>query len=174
MTNLRHVLLEKPEGNGNEARVLTGRSPQNELHVMCCKTKKPIPPRRMMAPAATKGPSRRRTITVTPLLGAGTHGGGARSCFIRLEQGGDRRPVRFLVDCGWDSQFKEASMARLTEAVLSKEDPLDFILLSFGDLEHVGALPLVVGRWARHTHSLNLTCLSCHSQFFRALLAAPG
>lgn len=56
------------------------------------------------------------------------------------------RPVRILVDCGWDSQFKEASMARLTEAVLSKEEPIDLILLSFGDLEHVGALPLVVGR----------------------------
>jgi cleavage and polyadenylation specificity factor subunit 2 len=34
----------------------------------------------------------------------------------------------------------------LKEAVLDKDSPIDLILLSFGDLEHVGALPLVVGR----------------------------
>jgi hypothetical protein len=102
--------------------------------------------RNMAATSGAAVATRQRSITVTPLIGAGTHGGGARSCLLHLGRGDGLRPVRILVDCGWDAQFKQSSVARLKQAVLSKEEPIDLILISFGDLEHIGALPLVVGR----------------------------
>jgi Cft2 family RNA processing exonuclease len=55
-------------------------------------------------------------------------------------------PARILVDCGWDCHFKESSLTKLKDAVLNQDEPINLILLSFGDLEHVGALPVVVGR----------------------------
>lgn len=91
-------------------------------------------------------------------------GRGPRSLLLELSSGSGVT-VRILVDCGWDryfhrqytpnisksnfisftflnirSQFREASLAKLKEAVAS---PIDLVLLSFGDLEHCGALPLL-------------------------------
>ena len=77
-----------------------------------------------------------RLVSVTPLLGAGVHGSGPRACLLKLQGPGPE--VRILIDCGWDSQFKEPQLARLREAVTSKEEPIDLVLLSFGDLEHLG------------------------------------
>jgi hypothetical protein len=37
---------------------------------------------------------RGRSVSVTPLIGAGTYGGGPRSCLLKLGS------VRILVDCG--------------------------------------------------------------------------
>lgn len=121
---------------------------------------------------------RGRSVSVTPLIGAGTHGGGPRSCLLKLGS------VRILVDCGcvylildlksnatclpakltlstcsdycwlllaefidrWDSQFKEATLSRLLAACSDKAAPVDLVLLSFGDLEHCGALPVLIGQ----------------------------
>ena len=85
--------------------------------------------------------SRKRVVSVTPLLGAGSaYGNGPRCCLLKLG------PLRILVDCGWDSQFKEGPLRILKAAALSKEEPVDLVLLSFGDLEHLGALPVIVGQ----------------------------
>jgi len=47
--------------------------------------------RKMVEPASGV---RGRSVSVTPLIGAGTHGGGPRSCLLKLGS------VRILVDCG--------------------------------------------------------------------------
>jgi cleavage and polyadenylation specificity factor subunit 2 len=46
----------------------------------------------------------------------------------------------------WDSQFKEATLSRLLAVCSDPAAPVDLVLLSFGDLEHCGALPVLVGR----------------------------
>jgi len=46
----------------------------------------------------------------------------------------------------WDSQFKEATLSRLKAACSDKAAPVDLVLLSFGDLEHCGALPVLIGQ----------------------------
>jgi hypothetical protein len=43
-----------------------------------------------------QAPSRKRTVSVTPLLGAGSEGNGPRSSLIKLG------PIRILVDCGYN------------------------------------------------------------------------
>lgn len=46
----------------------------------------------------------------------------------------------------WDSQFKEATLKLLLAACSDKAAPVDLVLLSFGDLEHCGALPVLIGQ----------------------------
>ena len=75
----------------------------------------------LLATRSMSEPSRKRTVSVTPLVGAGTHGGGPRSCLVKL--GG----VRILIDCGWDCQFNDQQLSRLKEAVTNKDEPIDLV-----------------------------------------------
>ena len=47
------------------------------------------------------------------------------------------RSGRLLLDCGWDDEFDPAALEALREVAPS----IDAVLLSHGDLAHLGALP---------------------------------
>ena len=49
----------------------------------------------------------------------------------------------FLLDAGWDETFDETALTALREAA----PRVDAVLLSHPDLEHLGALPLLLGRF---------------------------
>lgn len=48
----------------------------------------------------------------------------------------------FLLDCGWDESFDMAYI----EAVRRRVPIIDAVLLSYGDIPHMGALPYLVGK----------------------------
>ena len=73
-------------------------------------------------------------IRLNPLSGGGDE---SPHCYL-LEVDG----FNFLLDIGWDEKFSPAFIARLEKVV----PRLDAVLLSYPDIEHLGALPVAVGR----------------------------
>merc|ERR1711971_353335 len=49
---------------------------------------------------------------------------------------------RILLDCGWNVEMKEASIAMLVETF---QNGIDSIIISHPDILHIGALPLIIG-----------------------------
>ena len=70
-------------------------------------------------------------VTFTPLSGAREDS--AAPCCYLLTIGSHR----LLLDCGWDDEFDPAALEALREVAPS----IDAVLLSHGDLAHLGALP---------------------------------
>lgn len=68
----------------------------------------------------------------------GADSGQAICCLLRF--GG----AQILLDCGWDEQFS----THLLEPLLRVVPQLDLVLLSQPDLQHLGALPYLVGKKA--------------------------
>lgn len=52
---------------------------------------------------------------------------------------------RFLLDCGWDESFSQSVLQRLVKHV--KAGHIDAVLISHPDPHHLGALPVLVGRY---------------------------
>ena len=69
-------------------------------------------------------------VAFTPLAGARVDGG---ACCYLLELG----EFCLLLDCGWDDSFDPALLSALAEVA----PRVDAVLLSHGDLAHLGALP---------------------------------
>jgi cleavage and polyadenylation specificity factor subunit 2 len=74
-------------------------------------------------------------VKVTPLFGADPEAPVASL----MEMSG----LRILLDCGWTEDF-DTSMWDPFKEIL---ETVNILLLSHGDLEHAGALPLLKGRW---------------------------
>lgn len=74
-------------------------------------------------------------VTVTPVYGAN---GGAPLCTLLTVDG-----TRILLDCGWSDSFDPAAL----EPLKALAPTLDVVLLSHSDLEHAGALPVLLSRW---------------------------
>jgi len=74
-------------------------------------------------------------IKHTPLYGTKTEGP-----FCSLLEIDD---YRILLDCGWDDRFDTEVLESLRSVVAS----IDAVLLSQPDLLHLGALPLLAGKW---------------------------
>jgi glyoxylase-like metal-dependent hydrolase (beta-lactamase superfamily II) len=75
-----------------------------------------------------------RSVFVTPLYKPG--GREVLSYLLELED------LTILLDCGWNDAFDVADIQPLIEAV----PKVDVVLLSHPDLEHLGALPYLVGK----------------------------
>jgi cleavage and polyadenylation specificity factor subunit 2 len=50
--------------------------------------------------------------------------------------------VHFLLDCGWDENFDMAYI----EAIKLRLPQINAVLVSYGDIPHIGALPYLVGK----------------------------
>lgn len=67
----------------------------------------------------------------------GTNGGGPVASLLTIDG------TRILLDCGWTDAFDPA----VVEPLRALAPTLDMVLLSHSDLEHAGALPLLLAKW---------------------------
>lgn len=74
-------------------------------------------------------------VVFTPLSGADA----ASPPAYLLEVNG----FTFLLDAGWDERFDPAALEALRKAALR----VDAVLISHPDIAHLGALPVLVGRF---------------------------
>ena len=75
-----------------------------------------------------------RSVAVTPLCQPGS--GHVLSYLLELDD------LTILLDCGWNDRFDVADIQALVDAV----PRIDVVLISHPDVEHLGALPYLVGR----------------------------
>jgi len=78
-------------------------------------------------------------------------GGGPTCCVLELESTGGS--MRVLLDCGWTSSFQLASLKSLQEVLPS----ISLVLISSGDLNHIGALPFAVSHGLSRTAGIYAT-----------------
>ena len=93
-------------------------------------------------------------VTLTPIYGA--QGGSALCSLLTIDK------TRILLDCGWTDSFDPA----ILEPLRAIAPTIDIVLLSHPDLEHVGALPLLLSKWRCPAHVYSTLPVNRMGQMF--------